>query len=443
MTLPGRTADVVVVGAGFSGLAAARAIAGAGRSVLVLEARDRVGGRVCSTELAGVAVELGAEWTGPGQGPLKALAHATGIACFERQRGGRDLFIASGEDPRPVEPLELFSADELVAAADRLDEMALDVPNAAPWAASRAAEWDGQTVASYLAAQVSPGVASLLDRVVEGFLSVPAEVSLLHALFYSRANGGFASFLGLRGRSHDSERFEGGGQQIAIRVAAELGDQVSLRSAVRRLRQDANGVRVECDAASVAARRAIVAMPPFLAGRLLYDPPLPPQRDLLTQRFPIRSRSKLQLGYEAPFWRDDGLSGTLNSGSLFAFDTSSPDGRRGILTVFGSVAEARRLHTLPEAERRRFYLERLACYFGPRAASPLGYLERYWAADEWSRGCVSVAPPGMWTAFGAALRDPIGRIHWAGSETATEFPGQMDGAVRAGERAAREVLALL
>jgi monoamine oxidase len=195
----------------------------------------------------------------------------------------------------------------------------------------------------------------------------------------------------------------------------------------------------------VRAGRAIVAIPPTLAGRTAYDPPLPAARDQLTQRMPQGTVIKTMAIYDRPFWRDDGLSGGAASDTgpaKVVFDNSPPDGSPGVLLGFLEGDHARRLGRLAADERRGLVLEGHARLFGPQAAQPERFVERSWAEEEWTRGCYGCyMPPGAWTSYGHALRAPIGPLHWAGAETAEVWCGYMDGAVSSGERAAREVLA--
>ena len=201
------------------------------------------------------------------------------------------------------------------------------------------------------------------------------------------------------------------------------------------------------DGATVRARRVVVALPPPLAARIVFDPPLPGYRDQLTQRTPMGTVVKAMAVYEEPFWRADGLTGqaTTDVGAVrLTFDNSPPGGSPGVLLGFVEGARAREFGLLAPEERRRTVVETFVRLFGPRAAKPDRYVERLWAEEEYSRGCYGAhMPTGAWVAYGPALRAPVGPIHWAGSETALIWNGYMDGAVRSGETAAREVSAAL
>jgi monoamine oxidase len=276
------------------------------------------------------------------------------------------------------------------------------------------------------------------------FAAEPQDMSLLHALVYTHSAGGVDSLIGVRNAAQQ-DRLVGGSQLIAHLLAEPLGDELRLGAPVRKITQRAKGVTVEADGVTVRARRAIVSIPPVLAGRIAYEPALPPQRDLLTQKMPAGSVIKVNVVYDEPFWRADGLSGQAGGDRApikFTFDNSPPSGTPGVLVCFLEGAHARRFGRIDADARRRAVLASLTGYFGKRASKPIDFVERDWSAEEWTRGCYGAhLAPGVWTQFGPALREPIGRIHWAGTETAAVWSGYMDGALSSGERAAAEVLA--
>jgi monoamine oxidase len=219
---------------------------------------------------------------------------------------------------------------------------------------------------------------------------------------------------------------------------------VLLGHPVRRITQLSNGVRVDADGISAYANRAIVAIPPTLASRIVYDPKLPALRDQLTQRVPQGTQIKCEAIYDRPFWRDDGYSGfaiTDTGPGQVVFDNSPPDGTPGVLVSFVCGKFGREWGARSEADLRATILKQYAGLFGPKAQQPLDYFQMRWASEEWSRGCpVGIFPPGLLLDNGPALREPVGRVHWAGTETSTYWNGYMEGAIRAGERAAAEVL---
>jgi monoamine oxidase len=440
------SADVVVVGAGLAGLAAARAVMASGRSVIVVEARDRVGGRTLSDPIGenpDEAVDLGAQWVTARQERILALARDYGIPVFECHREGLDVVIANGHatSAAPLAPPEVHKAVE------RLDGLAGCVPLEAPWTAPRALEWDRISLGTWLEQELPDDhVRAWVSGPAEGYFAVPlSEVPLLHALFYARANGGFAYLVGEEGVPSNQRSLAGGSQRLATSLANDLGPAIRLGFQLKRICWQKDLVRASCLTREVRARRAIVAMAPALAARIDYNPELPARRDQLCQRFPLGTGWKFQVIYDKPFWRGDGRSGRITDldRSLDAYDGSPMSGRLGAIIVFMAIEASWRAADVSSNERRRIVLESLVQALGQGAARPKLFLERMWGFDPYSRGDVGVPTLGTWTTYGPALREPVGPIHWAGAETATSFPGQMEGAIRSGERAAGEVLAAL
>jgi len=443
-------ADVVVVGAGLSGLICARRLREAGADVVVVEARDRVGGRTVNEPIGpGRVVEMGGQWVGPSHTEILRVAAELGVDTFPTYIKGQHLFAHAGRTSRyrgdiPARmPLGLL--DFRIAQA-RLERMAKRIDLVNPASTKQARRHDTLTVETWMRRRMHTRSGREIMRLsIKAVLATePTELSLLHWLFYIATGGGLDSLIRTDG-GYQQDRFVGGSQEIALRLAADLGDGVRLSSPVRRIEHSQDGVRVHTDTTTYDASAVVVAAPPHLLTTIEFAPSLPAARNQLSHRMPPGMVTKFIAVYDEPFWRAAGLSGhaTLTSGPVsMTFDNSPPDGRPGALVSFALGDDARALEELSAGERRAAVLGRLGELFGPRAVEPTQFLERCWAREQWTRGCYAgFFGPGGWTSFGETLRKPEGRLFWASAETAVHAHGSMDGAISAGERAAAEALA--
>ncbi len=455
-----RRADVVVVGAGLAGLTAARQLTRAGRSVVVLEARDRPGGRVQNKALGGGRVsERGGAFVGPTQDHVVALGAGYGIGTFKTYDSGDNLYFQDGgrlaypsDGPSGSAPLDPVLIPDLVQTVGGLDELAAAVPVDRPWKAPRAAQQDSQTLQTWLEANaLTPQFRDLASAAVRPiFGAEPRELSLLFTLFYIAASGDethpgtFERNFNTAGGAQES-RFVGGSYAIVRALAHELGRRVAYGTPVRRVHQHGRDVEVVSDRVTVKARRAIVAVPPTLAGRIAFRPNLAPAHDALFQRVPQGRLLKVAAVYRSPFWRDAGLTGQVLSTATYVsatFDDSPEDGSRGIVFGFIGGDRARAYARLSRARRRAAFVAELTGFFGERARDPLRVFETDWTRATWTRGCpVGIYGPGTLLSYGARIRRVEHRVHFAGTETSTYWNGYMEGAVRSGRRAAAEVLA--
>jgi monoamine oxidase len=455
------SADVVVVGGGLSGLVAARDLIAAGRSVVLLEARDRAGGRVYNMPLGdGTTSEGGAEFIGPTQDRIAALAADMGVATFDTYNTGDNVYWRSGKRSTystsgllgavPPDP----GVVDLEPALLLLGSMAGSITPGQPWKCANAEEWDSQSFYTWSREHtVSDGARVLFDEFISSALSIRSkEVSLLYVLNYIASAGNESNkgtvdrLINTKGGAQQS-RFVGGSALVPLNLAAKLGPSVVRYNApARSITDDGSQVTVVADGITVTARYAVVAMSPAVAGKIDYLPTLPAARRQLMQRYPMGSVAKFVAVYPTPFWRSSNLTGQAVSdvGPIdVTFDNSPPDGSRGIMMGFVNQSNIRKLDGASADDLAKACLGSFVNFFGSQAASPVRTAFQRWDNEDWSGGGpVGIAPPGVLTEFGPALAAPCGRIHWAGTETADFWTGYMDGAVRSGERVAKEVAAL-
>lgn len=447
-----RQVDVVVVGAGFAGLTASRALIDAGHQVVVLEARDRVGGRTLTVRHSGTWLDLGGQWIGPGQDRVAALVDELGMATYPQREEGDVVILDAGGLRRAPDVALGFGDEELGAYLElvgALEDLAGSVPLDAPWATPDAASLDALSLADWVRQQSVPDpVVALFEVGVQAvFAASSAQLSLLHTAHYVASAGGWSKLTDSEGGAQQ-DRVVGGVAPVAEALAARLPEGVvMLERPVRALRQDAHGIVAVADGVTVGARRAVVAVPPTMAGRIDYDPPLPARRDQLIQHMPQGSVIKFHVLYDEPWWRAEGLSGMVlcpDEPIGVTFDCTPPEGSPGLLTGFFEGPHAVAHAEASAEQRRQVVLDVLARTLGERARGAVDYVDRDWSAEAWTRGCYGAhLPPGALTVFGPALRQPCGRLHWAGTETAERWTGYIDGAIDSGQRVAAEVLAAL
>ncbi|XP_074546838.1 putative flavin-containing monoamine oxidase A [Halichoeres trimaculatus] len=454
--------DVIVVGAGLSGLSAAHLLRKkkADMKILVLEGKDRVGGRTLTTEIPAAngtdRWDLGGQWVGSTQTHVLELIEELGLETYSQFSAGTKVHHMGGPGGRvqtystsipAVSPLVMFDLFQFLWKMDRL---CATVCVQDPFLTLNAAELDSMTLHSYIEQHAwTKGLKEELGTCCRSvFGCEPAQMSFLFFLVYATAGGGLLPLLESTPGSAQELKIKGGTQQLSERLAKLLGwKNVQLGSAVKAIWQDAEWARVMTATNTFLCRAVIVTCPPHLAAKIQYQPALPSQREFLTQNMPVGHMIKFIITYQTAFWREKGFSGEIVAGSstdcpfCVTFDATSPSGNAALVGfIAGELAS--QWTSREGGERRKAVVSSLVKYLGPEAASFIHYEEKDWAKEEYSGGCpVNVMAPGLLTYYHPSLRKPCGRIHWAGTETATQWCGYMSGAIQSGQRAALEVLA--
>ncbi len=435
------SSDVVVVGAGLSGLVCARRLAAAGLEVDVVEARERVGGRTLSRTIDGLTADLGGEWIAPSQQRVIALAVELGVETTAQFRTGEA--VLARRERRGLLARLPFHLVELLYRVRQLERMSRRVPADAPASAPLAGQWDALTVGDWLGRRVRTREArDMLGVITElKFAAPPERLSLLFFLHYLATSGGLIDGARFASGSHE-ERLRGGADQLCKRLAATLPEPVHLSEPVLAIAQERDMVVARSERGEYRAPYLVVALAPNLAARIAITPPLPPDRRQIEEASRPGAVIKCFVTYARAFWRDLGLSGEAYTvtGRLRAVVDGCGD-ERAALIAFIVGEEAERLSGQTREVRRDLVVAELVELFGPAAADSTGYDDVDWLGEEWSSGALSVVGPGVLAPHGAALRAPVGRIHYAGTESAVEWPSHLEGAVEAGERAAAEIIA--
>ncbi|MGB7369899.1 flavin monoamine oxidase family protein [Erythrobacter sp.] len=447
------TYETIIIGAGFAGLAAARALKKGGeKSILLLEARDRVGGRAMPGIVAGVTVDFGGMWMGPTQSRLKQLASEFGVRTYRTNLEGKGVFrIGGSEDHGPGEDFRrlfnLFEGLDYLYVSRKIERLSATLECTSPWDHPRASFLDALTVEQWLQTNIRTAKLRSLFRIACTTLlcADTTQVSMLFFIHYIKSGDGLEPILSAGDGGAQHLLFEGGLHQIAQRMAQDVGDDLRLNDAVRSIEWGEGGVNIQSASGCHEAQKTIIAIPATMVAKTHFSPPLPRAKSALHDRISMGSAIKYWVAFESPFWRDAGFNGLIIRDDVPCapcFDVTPPGAKVGLLAGFFDGDHAIDHGDDPREARKALVIQMLTDHFGEPALSPIDYVDIDWVAEEWSAGCYGAyAPPGVLARYGKWLRMPIGPLHWAGTESAARWTGYIEGAIRSGERAAEEVLA--
>lgn len=442
----------IIIGAGFAGLAAACRLRQHGiDDFLVIEARDRVGGRTKHGRIAGLDIDLGGMWLGPTQTRLRELAESYQVRTYATPLAGDAIFRSHGKDHRAAgEKIDglynIVEGIDFLNSKRKIDALSKDLDCDRPWDHPRAEELDAMTVEQWVADNVKTRRMRTSYRLIcfSLFCAEAAQISMLFFLHYVKSGDGMEPILSADAGGAQNFLFHGGVHQIARRMGEGLGHRLRLGEPVERITWTDDGATVTTGTGDYTAGRVIVAVPPTLLPKIEFQPPLPQPKAAFHNRLSMGSAIKFWVAYDRPFWRDQGLNGMIvtdDSPATPVFDVSPTGQPKGLIAGFFDGNNALDHGDMSMAERGRIVTDMLAEHLGPRAKNPLEYLDNDWTAETWSGGCYGAyLAPGMMARYGAWLRKPIGPFRWAGTETSPRWTGYIDGAIRSGERAADECL---
>lgn len=439
--------NVIIVGAGFAGLKAALELQKAGKRVLILEAQDRVGGRAKYGEICGQAIDTGGQWLGAQQHRLRALAQQFHVQTYPQYIKGKSLLCLNNEVSQfqliPKLPLASYFSLAQVYYVWQRDMKTLPVNQ--PWLAKQAQHWDSLTLDTWLETNIHNQTTREFTRlIIRAILCIEAsQTSYLFFLECLRQGQGIKVMADVQGGAQQ-DKFLGGAWQIAQKMSEPLKDCIVLNSPVLSIQQGTGGVEVKCKNQSYKAEKVIITAPPQYVAQIEFTPQLPIKKQSLLNGMAMGNVIKFHIAYPTPFWRHKGLNGSVLSPDRhigLVFDQSPDDEHIGIFVGLIEGHHAVSMAKLSQEERKQQVISDLTHYFGSEAKQPLEYVDYNWDEAEWTLGGYAAhMKPGILFNFGEAIREPFQNIHWAGTETATEFMGYYEGALESANRVTKEIL---
>lgn len=441
--------EVIIIGAGFSGIAAARKLHQANIPFLVLEARDRLGGRVYTKQLSeDLYLDFGGQWIGPGQERMYQLCHEYGVEYFETYDLGFNILDLNSKAKKfrgLIPKLDVFSLINLDYVLKKLDKLAKSIPLESPWKHPKALKFDSISLAGFLESNCKTASSKkLVTLALETvFASELNEISLLHALFYFKSGRDLNTLINIKNGAQQ-HRIVGGMQSLIEKMAEPFKKNILFNKAVKKIIHKNENIIIMGDGFELNCKKIIMAIPPPLAAKLDFEPSLPVEKRQILDRIAMGQVGKCFMVYKKPFWREENFSGQAfadeNSPFQAIFDCSPKDANYGIIMGFTIAKRAREFFSKSKEQRKVLMKTKLTEYFGQGASEPVLYEDFTMTDEAFIRGCYAgLYPTGAWTGFQDAYSSPVGNIHWAGTEASSDWFGYIEGAVRAGEKAAEQI----
>jgi monoamine oxidase len=444
--------DVIIIGGGFSGIAAARILHKANKSFIVLEARERLGGRVYTKRFEnGQYLDFGGQWIGPTQDRMYALCKEYGVDYFETYNEGYNIldFDQKVKKYRGLIPkIDIISLLNLDWLLRKMERMAKEISGSTPWSHPKSETYDNILLSDFIKKNcITQSSHKVITYGLETVFACELNtISLLHALFYIKSGHNLNGLISIKDGAQQ-HRIVGGMQTLVDKMAAEFLTKVHFNQPVQSIKRDKNSVRVAGDGFEFEAKNVIIAIPPPLAAEIKFSPELTSQKSQLINQIRMGKVGKCFMIYEKPFWRDQKFSGQAladeHSPFQTLFDSSPKNSEYGVILGFTIADRAEDFFKKSLEQRKQAILKKLVDYFGEEAKNPTAYHDFSMTDETWSRGCYAgLYPVGGWAAFQDAYSKPEDRIFWAGTEASDVWFGYIEGAVRAGERAVGEILDL-
>ncbi|MEL7332844.1 MAG: NAD(P)/FAD-dependent oxidoreductase [Cyanobacteria bacterium J06560_2] len=435
----------MIVGAGLSGLYAARLLQKAGLSVAVLEARDRVGGRAFSERLAnGKVVDFGAQWITPEQKRIWALTEELGLTKVETNTRGKAIVQVRGELRRlsgSVPPLSWLGLLDAWRLGWRIEHLAKQVSVSAPWEHPQATQLDSVSFDAWLKqnSMSGEGYDYWTHVVTGGMCAATNRFSPLEVIHQIASMGGLSAL-----ENADTHIIEQGAQSIANLLAEALEESVCLNSEVRSLQLAGQAVRATTAAGDFYGKHVILALPPQLISKISVAPALIKSEKQENRDWVLGKVIKNVVVYDNAWWRLDGFSGIADTPAEpidFMADSSAEDSDSGVLVAFASGPNAIQMSELDDGTRKSIVLSHVQKILGKSSAEPTHFSSTDWSAEPYScGGYASRRPVGSWTEYRSFLTDFNSPVHLAGTETAEVWRSYMEGALQSAERASEEIL---